>query len=200
MVVNAFATALGDRDAPAPQASLTLCRAILAEADGRLADAATLFDRAAALWETLPRPYHALLAKERSARCLLADGRNEAALPVLADLARALTELGAHNDADRIFRYLAGRGGNAHTVPRGRGRPGYGNRLSPRELEVARLLVEGLTNRQIADALMVSAQTIASQVKSAMRKLDVTSRTALAVRVVESGLVGNLTAPSLNDE
>jgi hypothetical protein len=33
-----------------------------------------------------------------------------------------------------------------------------------------------------------------------MRKLDVTSRTALAVRVVESGLVGNLTAPSLNDE
>jgi DNA-binding NarL/FixJ family response regulator len=85
-------------------------------------------------------------------------------------------------------------------VTRGRGRPGYGNRLSPRELEVARLLVEGLTNRQIADVLMVSAQTIASQVKSAMRKLDVTSRTALAVRVVESGLVGNLTAPSLNDE
>ncbi|MQY16805.1 hypothetical protein SRB5_70080 [Streptomyces sp. RB5] len=37
---------------------------------------------------------------------------------------------------------------------------------------------------------MVSVQTIASQVKSAMRKLDVTSRTALAVKVVESGLVG----------
>ncbi|WP_194293122.1 response regulator transcription factor, partial [Streptomyces smaragdinus] len=62
--------------------------------------------------------------------------------------------------------------------------------ISPRELEVARLLVEGLTNRQIADALVVSVQTIASQVKSAMRKLDVTSRTALAVKVVESGLVG----------
>ncbi|MGW2936636.1 response regulator transcription factor [Streptomyces sp. NPDC001156] len=73
---------------------------------------------------------------------------------------------------------------------RGRGRPGYGNQLSPRELEVARLLLDGLTNRQIADALVVSAQTVASQVKSAMRKLQVTSRTGLALRVVELGLFG----------
>ena len=200
MVVKAFAGALGDRDAPAPQASLTLCRAILAEAEGRPADAATLFDRAASAWEALPRPYHALLARERSARCLLAVGRDEAALSVLAGVAQALTELGARNDADRIVRFLTGRGGNVLAVARGRGRPGYGNRLSPRELEVARLVVEGLTNRQIADVLMVSAQTIASQVKSAMRKLDVASRTALAVKVVESGLVGDLTAQPLNDE
>ncbi|MEW1773643.1 AAA family ATPase [Streptomyces sp. NPDC086777] len=199
-VANAFAQALGDRDAPAPQASLTLCRALLAEADGRLAEASTLFVRAAAAWEALPRPYDALLAKERAARCLLADGRDDDALPVLMDVAKALTELGAHNDADRVVRLLAGRGGNTLTVTRGRGRPGYGNRLSPRELEVTRLLVEGLTNRQIADALTVSAQTVASQVKSAMRKLDVTSRTALAVRVVESGLIGDPAVPPLNDE
>lgn len=199
-VANAFAQALGDRDAPAPQASLTLCRALLAEADGRAAEASTLFLSAAAAWEALPRPYDALLARERAARCLLADGRDDDALPVLADVAEALTELGAHNDADRVVRLLAGRGGNTLTVARGRGRPGYGNRLSPRELEVTRLLVEGLTNRQIADALTVSAQTVASQVKSAMRKLDVTSRTALAVRVVESGLIVGLAVPPLNDE
>ncbi len=190
-VVDAFEGALGDRDAPAGRASLVLCRAILAEAAGRLTDAATLFDRAATAWEALPRPYDALLARERSARCLLAAGGDETALPMLAGVARALSELGARNDADRVARLLAERGRNVFPVPRGRGRPGYGNRLSPRELEVARLLVEGLTNRQIADALTVSVQTIASQVKSAMRKLDVTSRTALAVRVVESGLVGD---------
>lgn len=189
-VVNAFEGALGDRDAPAARASLVLCHAILAEGDGRLGDAAALFDRASAAWQALPRPYDALLAKERSARCLLAAGRDETVLPVLSDVVRALSELGARNDADRIVRFLAGQEKNVPPVTRGRGRPGYGNRLSPRELEVARLLVEGLTNRQIADTLVVSTQTIASQVKSAMRKLDVTSRTALAVRIVESGLVG----------
>ncbi|MFJ3672440.1 ATP-binding protein [Streptomyces sp. NPDC090106] len=195
-VVDAFAGALGDRDAPAPQASLLLCRAILAEAEDRLADAAALFRRTATAWEALPRPYDALLARERFARCLVAQGQDEAALPVLSGVAGALAELGAHNDADRIGGFLAGRVAAA----RGRGRPGYGNRLSPRELEVARLLVEGLTNRQIADALVVSAQTVASQVKSAMRKLEVTSRTALAVRVVESGLVGDPDQRSANDE
>ncbi|WP_431967942.1 helix-turn-helix transcriptional regulator [Actinacidiphila sp. bgisy160] len=199
-LVDTFQGALRDKDAPAPQASLVLCRAILAEADGRLTDAVTLFARAAAAWEALPRPYDALLARERHARCLLADGRDEAGLPILSEVARALSELGAHNDADRISRFLGTRGGDTPAAVRGRGRPGYGNRLSPRELEVARLLVEGLTNRQIADALVVSAQTVASQVKSAMRKLDVTSRTALAIKVVESGLVGDLRQPPPGDE
>ncbi|MFE4551374.1 ATP-binding protein [Streptomyces sp. NPDC056785] len=188
-VVNALERALGDRDAPAPQASLVLCRAILAEADGRLTDAAALFARAADAWEALPRPYDALLARERTARCLLAEGREEDGLSLLSDVARGLSELGAYYDAGRIGRSLTAGDGDVLAVTRGRGRPGYGNRLSPRESEVVRLLVEGLTNRQIADALVVSAQTVASQVKSAMRKLDVTSRTALAVRVVESGLV-----------
>ncbi|MFF7212931.1 helix-turn-helix transcriptional regulator [Streptomyces sp. NPDC008238] len=199
-LVDTFAAALGDRDAPAPQASLLLCRAIVAEAGGGLAEGAALFRRAAAAWEALPRPYDALLARERSARCLLADGRDEAGLPLLSEVARALSELGAHYDADRITRFLGTRAGDAPAAARGRGRPGYGDRLSPRELEVARLLVEGMTNRQIADVLVVSAQTVASQVRSAMRKLHVTSRTALAIRVVESGLVGELRQPSPVDE
>ncbi|MFD4611828.1 helix-turn-helix transcriptional regulator [Streptomyces sp. NPDC058440] len=188
-LVSAFERALGGKEAPAPQASLVLCRAILAEADGRLPDAASLFARAADAWQALPRPYDALLARERQARCLLADGRHDAALPVLSDVRRAFSKLGAHNDADRVARSLNERGWDTRET-RGRGRPSYGNQLSPRELEVARLLLGGRTNRQIADVLVVSTQTVASQVKSAMRKLQVTSRTALALRVVELGLVG----------
>lgn len=195
-LVDSFEKALGDRDAPAAQASLVLCRAILAEADGRFRDAVALFGAAAAAWEALPRPYDALLARERAAHCLLADGRDDAGLPQLSAVARALSELGARHDADRISRFLTVQGGEAPAAVRGRGRPGYGDRLSPREVEVARLLVTGLTNRQIADALVVSTQTVASQVKSAMRKLRVTSRTALALKVVESGLAGEVRRPS----
>lgn len=188
-LTSTFERAAGGKEAPAPQVSLLLCRAILAEADGRLADAASLFARAADAWQGLPRPYDALLARERHARCLLADGREEAALPVLSGVRRALSDLGAHNDAERVGRTLNERGGDTREA-RGRGRPSYGNRLSPRELEVARLLLDGRTNRQIAEVLVVSTQTVASQVRSAMRKLQVTSRTGLALRVVELGLVG----------
>ncbi|MFC0504913.1 helix-turn-helix transcriptional regulator [Micromonospora costi] len=198
-LVTAFERAMGDKDAPAPQASLVVCRAILAEADGQFARAAALFARAAAAWQALPRPYDALLARERHARCLIAVGQHDVGRSALSEVSRALSDLGAHNDTDRVARSLHERGCETR-VTRGRGRPSYGNQLSPRELEVARLLVGGRTNRQIADALVVSTQTVASQLKSAMRKLRVPSRTALAIRVVELGLVGEQGQPPAVDE
>ncbi|MGW2297385.1 ATP-binding protein [Streptomyces violaceorubidus] len=197
-LVATFVRAVDGKDAPAPRASAVLCRALLAEARGRLDDASTLFAEAATAWRALPRPYDAALARERRARCLLAAGRAEAGLDLLAEVARELAELGARADADRVTGSLRRRG-RPEGLPRGRGRPGYGDRLSPRELEVARLLADGRTNRQIAEALTVSAQTVASQVRSAMRKLRVTSRTALAIRLVETGLVGSPPDPPTDD-
>ncbi|WP_244217489.1 hypothetical protein [Streptomyces carpinensis] len=47
---------------------------------------------------------------------------------------------------------------------------------------------------------MASTQTVGSQVKSAMRKLRVTSRTALAIRLVELGLAGERPRPPVGDE
>jgi DNA-binding CsgD family transcriptional regulator len=198
-LVTTFERTLGSKDAPAPRASVVLCRAILAEAQGQLTDAASLFAEAATAWQGLPRPYDALLARERQARCLLAAGRPETGLPLLTEAARELADLGARNDADRVARSLHQLGWDDRRA-RGRGRPSYGDRLSPRELEVARLLAGGRTNRQIADALVVSTQTVGSQVKSAMRKLRVTSRTALAIRLMELGLVGERQQPPVNDE
>jgi LuxR family maltose regulon positive regulatory protein len=48
--------------------------------------------------------------------------------------------------------------------------------LSPQELRVLRLLVGGLTNAEIAQELVVSANTVKTQVKSIYRKLNVSSR------------------------
>jgi DNA-binding CsgD family transcriptional regulator len=58
--------------------------------------------------------------------------------------------------------------------------------LSPREREVVRLMLDGMTNRQIASELSKSPDTVAAQLKSAMRKYGVTSRTALAVSVTQA--------------
>ena len=60
--------------------------------------------------------------------------------------------------------------------------------LTPREREVLTLLAEGLTNRGIAERLVVSEHTVHRHVTSILRKLDLPSRTAAAAVAVRSGL------------
>ncbi len=191
---DAFAAWLGGRDIPAAGAGLLLCRAILAEAGGARARAAKLFDRAAAAWQSLPRPYDALLARERQGCCLLAAGEDETGLRILTETAGGLRALGADRDCGRVAATLREHG----AVPRGRGRPSYGDELSPRELEVVRLVALGSTNRQVAEVLVLSRQTVESHVRSAMRKLHVSSRTALGVTAAERGMLRRAGAENIH--
>jgi DNA-binding CsgD family transcriptional regulator/tetratricopeptide (TPR) repeat protein len=186
-LLAAFADGVRGRDAPAPEAAAIVCEGILAAGRGEPARAASAFARAASAWDALPRPYDALLTQERQARCLLATGQREAGLSLLGEVLTGLSELGARAATARVRDALKEQGGDA-AGPRRGGRPGYGDQLSPRELEVVRLLVDGRTNRRIAEALVVSHQTVNSHVRSAMRKLGAPSRTALAVSAVELGL------------
>lgn len=173
---------------PAALAGLATSRALLSAGRGSHVRAAAEFARAAAAWERLPRPYDALLARERQGRCLLAAGRDEAGLALLSDVFSGLSELGARVGAVRVMHTLQAHGIAARR-PWWGGRQGYGDQLSPRELDVARLVVAGRTNREIAGELFLSPKTVARHLNSAMRKLEVSSRTALAVRVLESDLV-----------
>jgi non-specific serine/threonine protein kinase len=61
--------------------------------------------------------------------------------------------------------------------------------LTLRELEVLRLLTEGLSDREIADALSISVRTAGNHVQHTMQKLGVESRTAAAVFAVRHDLV-----------
>lgn len=61
--------------------------------------------------------------------------------------------------------------------------------VSPRELEVIRLVVEGATNAEIAQALGLSVRTAQEHVAAARRKLGARSRTELAVTALRRGLV-----------
>ena len=62
------------------------------------------------------------------------------------------------------------------------------DRLSPREREVSRLIAQGLTNRQIARALAITEKTVCSHVDHIMTKLDLRSRTRIAVWATQHGL------------
>lgn len=63
------------------------------------------------------------------------------------------------------------------------------NLLSPREQEVLALIVEGLTNREIAAELGIAVNTVRNHVQSILTKLEVRNRVQAAVYAVRAGLV-----------
>ena len=65
--------------------------------------------------------------------------------------------------------------------------------LSPREVEVLRLIVRGLTNRAIAAELFLSERTVQRHVSNIFDKLGVNSRTQAATHALDRGIIS--TAP-----
>ena len=61
--------------------------------------------------------------------------------------------------------------------------------LTERELEVLRLLVDGLTNRGIGSRLYLSSDTVKTHLGNAYRKLGVASRTQAVAAVLQRGLL-----------
>ncbi|RSM83397.1 LuxR family transcriptional regulator [Amycolatopsis sp. WAC 01375] len=193
-VVEEFARGIDGKDSPVSRVALLAGQAILLDARGKHPAAATVFDEAATGYEALPMPYQAICARERAALCRLNAGRLTAgrltagqptagdrkAIEELTAAAEAYERLGATRDAGRCRHQLREHGAWA---PSQRGRRGYGQELSPRELEVARMLSDGRTNREIADGLFLSPRTVEQHVAKVLRKLGARSRTDVARRM-----------------
>lgn len=61
--------------------------------------------------------------------------------------------------------------------------------LSPREIEVLRLIAQGYRDREIADELFISPRTVTNHVANILQKMDVPSRAAAAVEGVRRGII-----------
>ena len=55
--------------------------------------------------------------------------------------------------------------------------------LSPREYQVARLVAGGRSNRQIGEQLAISEQTVKNHIQSIFRKLSLSNRVELTIRI-----------------
>jgi ATP/maltotriose-dependent transcriptional regulator MalT len=136
-----------------------------------------LLRRALDAWRTLEVPYE--VARTRlliGEACRALQDTEACALELEAALADFL-RLGALPDAARVERLLG------HTPDR------EAHGLSPRELEVLRLLAAGKSNRQIAAALVISEHTAARHVQNIFGKLRVSSRAAATAFAFEHGLL-----------
>jgi ATP/maltotriose-dependent transcriptional regulator MalT len=160
-------------------------RACADAAEGALLAAAGEHERARALledavdcFERCGTPFEEAQARLELATCLIAQGRAEEADREAAASLEQLVALGAGPAADRARRILAA------------GEGAVAGDLTPREREVLGLLADGLTNRQIAERLVVSEHTVHRHVTNLLRKLDMPSRTAAAAYAVRAGLAG----------
>lgn len=64
-----------------------------------------------------------------------------------------------------------------------------GPRLSQREIDVLKLVVDGLSNQAIAERLFLSIETVKTHMRRIMEKLAVSDRTQAAVKAMREGLL-----------
>jgi LuxR family maltose regulon positive regulatory protein len=161
------------------RASADLAEGMLAAASGDHERARPLLEDAADGFERGGAPFEALQARIELATSLVALGQVDVAEREATAALDRLRRLGAEVEAERARRLLGALGRGGGTLPG----------VSPREREVLCLLAEGLTNRLIAERLVVSEHTVHRHVTSILRKLDLPSRTAAAAHAVQAGLL-----------
>ena len=112
------------------------------------------------------------------------DGLEQARKLLGKERFRELFRRGAQLSLDDAVRFAIGEQAEAHPPPA----PVEPSPLTRRELEVADLVAEGLSNPEIAARLVISVRTAQGHVENILRKLGFNSRSLIAAWVTERRL------------
>jgi len=173
--VDELGTVLGMLRRPLPTAlHLQVLGAVLL-AEGQPESALSVLRRALACWRELGAAYEAARTRVLIAAACRAVGDDDGAEMEIAGAIPVFDRLDAVRDA-AVARVGLDR---AARSPSG---------LTSREEEVLAHIAKGLTNRQIAERLVVSEKTVATHVGHILTKLGLPSRAAATAYVYEHGL------------
>jgi DNA-binding CsgD family transcriptional regulator len=153
--------------------------ATAAHARGLLGSNIDDLERAADLFATGPRPLARASALEDLGVARVRAGRVDPAIEALDGALVLYAQAGASWDAGRVRSRLRDHGVRRRLVAREHPDTGW-EAMTDSELAVARLVAQGLTNREVAERLFVSPHTVSSHLRSIFAKLDINSRLALA--------------------
>jgi DNA-binding CsgD family transcriptional regulator len=130
--------------------------------------------RAERAWEDIGAPYERARVRVLVGLACRSLGDADSAALELESARDAFTELRAAPDVARVSTLLSPRGAHG---------------LTPRELEVLRLVAAGETNKAIAAALVLSERTVDRHVSNIFTKLGISSRTAATAYAYQHELV-----------
>ena len=153
------------------------CRGLLAAAARRIDDALDAFGRALAEHDAVLLPFD-------RARTLLALGATLRRAKRKADARRALEEAIAAFDSLGAAAFAARARSELERIG---GRPPSKGGLTPTERQIAELVAEGRSNKEVAAALFVSVKTVEANLSRMYAKLGIRSRAGLARHLASEG-------------
>ena len=156
-------------------------QAVAHQVRGLVESDANRLNQAVVLFRQAPRPLLLAGGLADLGRALFADGRAEEGRSALVEARSVYEHVGASGLAAGISPFLStpdvhARGTKTRKV---KATNGFDS-LTPAELRVARLVARGHSSRSAATSLIVSTNTVNSQLRSIFNKLDVSSRVQLA--------------------
>jgi DNA-binding CsgD family transcriptional regulator len=172
--------------AGAPRQPLALLAAhralgILAAVRGAFAEARDHLERALVLADACAAPYERALTLLELARLAIAERRGEDAAPLLEEARTICTRLGAVPVLEAISTLAA--------APAEPAVSGALAGLTPREIEVLRLVAQGMSYIEVGAHLFISPRTVARHLQSIYGKIEVESRAEAAAFAYAQGLV-----------
>jgi ATP/maltotriose-dependent transcriptional regulator MalT len=146
-------------------------------AGGDARSAARSLQQARLTWQALEAPYPVACVRVLTGLACRALGDNEGAVLELEAARSAFAQLGAAPDSARVAALLK------------REPPNHAGGLTPREMQVLRLVASGKTNKSIAADLSLSEKTVDRHVSNIFNKLAVPSRAAATAYAYEHKLI-----------
>jgi DNA-binding CsgD family transcriptional regulator len=165
--------------------SVPSLQATAAHVRGLAARETDKLETAAAVYRTTSRRLAFASALEDLGCARIDDGATSDAIAAFDEALATNVEIGASWDAARVRRRLRRLGIRRRIQPPQAPATGWAA-LTRAELEVARLVTQGKTNREIADHLFVSPHTVDSHLRNIFAKVGVRSRVQLASAMSET--------------
>jgi DNA-binding NarL/FixJ family response regulator len=174
------------------EALATLAHALgeIALLQGNAGEAARQFLQAMNQFEKLELPVERLKAEFRAGMTFIQAGQQDTGIEHLMSAYRLARNLGARQLASHIAAELDKLGimAEERRSPEAPERAIIGG-LTRRQVEIARLIADGLTNKEIADKLFLSPRTVEMHVANMLNRLDCRSRSEAVRKASELGLL-----------